>query len=211
MGRRSDKNAHLLVEGKNDQHVIWALCEQYHIPETFDVIVPGAGGLEAVLADLPARIDESDLRALGIVLDADENIQAPCNRLYIRFQEIGYDMPTQPVAEGFITLPPDRPPIGVWLMPDNQLPGMLEDFVSALIPPKDRLKPIADKTLQAIEKKGLNRYKLSHRPKALIHTWLAWQENPGMPLGQAITAQGLQHNQALAQCFVAWLQRLFSQ
>ena len=31
----------LLVEGNDDQHVIWALCEKYKIPETFDVIACG--------------------------------------------------------------------------------------------------------------------------------------------------------------------------
>lgn len=25
----------LLVEGNDDQHVIWALCEKFNIPETF--------------------------------------------------------------------------------------------------------------------------------------------------------------------------------
>jgi hypothetical protein len=34
------KPQQLLVEGKNDQHVIWALCEQYQLPETFSVEVP---------------------------------------------------------------------------------------------------------------------------------------------------------------------------
>jgi hypothetical protein len=29
------KPRQLLVEGKNDRHVIWALCNQYQLPETF--------------------------------------------------------------------------------------------------------------------------------------------------------------------------------
>ena len=32
------KPQQLLVEGKNDRHVIWALCEQYQLPETFSVL-----------------------------------------------------------------------------------------------------------------------------------------------------------------------------
>lgn len=28
----------LLVEGNDDQHVVWALCEKYQITENFDVI-----------------------------------------------------------------------------------------------------------------------------------------------------------------------------
>lgn len=209
MSRRSDKNAHLLVEGKNDQHVIWALCQQYQLPQTFDVLIPGEGGVEALLADIPARLDESGLQALGIVLDADEDVHAQWQRVRSRLQEAGYHVPTQAVQEGFITSAPDRPRIGVWVMPDNQLPGMLEDFVGYLIPQKDRLKPIAEKTLQSIGKKKLILYRLTYHSKALIHTWLAWQETPGMPMGQAITARVLQHNHAVANRFVNWLQRLF--
>lgn len=209
MSRRSEKNAHLLVEGKNDQHVIWALCEMHQISETFDVIVPGEGGLEAVLADIPARIDESGLQSLGVIVDADEVIETRWSRIRNRLREIGYNVPIQPVQDGFIATLPDRPRVGVWVMPDNQLPGMLEDFVGYLIPQKDRLKPVAEKTLQSIQKKRLNLYKSTYRSKALIHTWLAWQVTPGMPMGQAITAQVLQHNQPLARHFVDWLKNLF--
>jgi len=31
----------------------------------------------------------------------------------------------------------------------------------------------------------------NHKSKAVIHTYLAWQNEPGMPLGQAITARAL--------------------
>ncbi len=27
----------LLVEGKTDQHIVWALCEHYHVAENFNV------------------------------------------------------------------------------------------------------------------------------------------------------------------------------
>jgi hypothetical protein len=209
MSRRSDKNAHLLVEGKNDQHVVWALCEAYQLPETFDVLVPGDGGVEAVLQDIPARIDEPGLQTLGIMLDADEDVQARWAGIHGRLAEVGYILPPQPVEAGCITDLPDRPKVGIWVMPNNHLPGMLEDFVGFLIPQDDRLKPLAEKTLQSIEKKKLNLYRPTYRSKALLHTWLAWQETPGMPMGQAITAQVLLHNQPLANRFVDWLRNLF--
>ncbi|MFP4103658.1 DUF3226 domain-containing protein [Coleofasciculus sp.] len=60
-----------------------------------------------------------------------------------------------------------------------------------------------------IEQLGLNRYTLIHYPKALIHTWLAWQETPAMPMEQAITAQVLSYNAEIANKVVEWLKRLF--
>ena len=39
---------------------------------------------------------------------------------------------------------------GVWLMPDNRLPGMLEDFVRFMVRPDDRLWPRVEDVLQSI-------------------------------------------------------------
>jgi len=113
------------------------------------------------------------------------------------------------LADGLVLKHPTqaRPRIGVWLMPNNHLPGTLEDFVNLLIPAHDDLRPKADSVLDDIEREGLQRYK--QRSKAFIHTWLAWQEEPGCPMGQAITAKVLKPDSSTATLFIAWLQRLF--
>ncbi|MBC6479602.1 MAG: hypothetical protein GDA56_19325 [Hormoscilla sp. GM7CHS1pb] len=211
------KPQQLLVEGKDDRHVIWALCEQYQVPETFSVEVPRAEagqGIEVLLADLPFKLREDNLRTLGIVVDADEDVSSRWDAVRNRLRYSGYEnFPASPPAEGWVYSPPDSnlPKVGVWLMPNNQLPGMLEDFVAHLIGPDDKLLPFATSILQQIEEAGINQYSLVRRPKALIHTWLAWQSTPGMPMGQAITAQVLSYDRAIASDFVAWLKRLFEQ
>ncbi len=68
------KPQQLLVEGKNDRHVIWALCKQHQIPETFSVEVPlveDGQGINAVLAEIPVRLKQENLLTLGIVIDAE--------------------------------------------------------------------------------------------------------------------------------------------
>jgi len=204
-------NAYLLVEGKNDQHVIWALCQQHQLPETFSVEIPRSReGIEGLLDVLPVRLSARGLKALGVVVDADQDLLARWQALKDRLTARGHvDIPATPPASGWVSSQPELPRVGVWLMPDNQLPGMLEDFVRYLIPPDDALRPKAEAVLLEIEQAGLNRYKPVHRPKALIHSWLAWQENPGMPMGQAITAQVLHHNSPTANSFISWLKRLF--
>ena len=72
---------------------------------------------------------------------------------------------------------------GVWIMPDNRQNGMLEDFISFLIPHDDRLLPVVDSIIEKIEADKINKYKMIHHSKACVHTWLAWQEDPGTPLG----------------------------
>ncbi len=204
--------AQLLVEGKDDQHVIWALCKQHKVSQTFSVELPNEdnGGIDALLKSIPVRLKISKLRALGIVLDADQNLKSRWDAVYARLRREGYSkLPSVPDSNGSIIEADQKPRIGIWLMPNNQLPGMLEDFVSSLIPEDDLLAPKAEAILQEIESEALNGYSLLHHQKAFIHTWLAWQENPGQPMGQAITAQVLSHNQPLAQAFVKWLNVLF--
>lgn len=94
-------------------------------------------------------------------------------------------------------------------MPNNRVPGILEDFVAGLIPADDALLLKAEHVVVEIERKGLQRYKLTYHAKALIHTWLAWQEIPGRPMGQSITAHSLLHDTAIAMSFIKWLNRLF--
>lgn len=55
------------------------------------------------------------------------------------------------------------------------------------------------------------RFEPLKRPKVLMHTWLAWQEEPGKPYGQAITARYLDATLPTGAAFAAWLQRVFFQ
>lgn len=45
--------------------------------------------------------------------------------------------------------------------------------------------------------------------KSALHTWLAWQEEPGLPFGTALRAQVFRHDSEDALRFVAWFNRLF--
>lgn len=210
------KPQQLLVEGKNDCHVIWALCKQYKLPETFSVEVPletEGQGVEPLLASLADKLKDENLHTLGIVVDADEDVDARWQAIRNRLQKIGYNnIPETPVREGWVGEQSELlPKVGVWLMPNNQVPGILEDFVAHLIPEGDMLRDKAEAILTEIEGEKLNRYPLVRRPKALIHTWLGWQKSPGMPMGQAITAQVLLHNSSIAGTFVDWLRCLFDE
>lgn len=208
----------LLVEGDNDRHVIWALCSQYQLPQNFSVEILAKNdgeGIDALLSGLPVKLKEENLRTLGIVVDADVDPGLANRWKAIQHKLIhsGYtNIPELPPPNGWVyqSLDPYLPRVGVWLMPDNQIPGMLEDFVVRLIPSGDVLLTKADSVLQEVQQISYpNRYTEAHRPKALIHTWLAWQKKPGMPMGQAITAKALKYDSEIALTFTAWLRNLF--
>jgi hypothetical protein len=50
----------------------------------------------------------------------------------------------------------------------------------------------------------------SHFTKSLIHTWLAWQDEPGTPFGLAITKRYFDSDGPHVQALLDWLTRLFS-
>lgn len=216
MPRKTEHNAHLLIEGPDDFHVISALCQHWQVSETFDILTPElaerpASGVDQLLENFRLYLKASNKRAIGMVLDANAKFSSRWRQVSDIGKQNGYDVPANPNSQGTI-LPapqPHQPRIDVWIMPDNQASGELEDFVSYLIPTNDRLRPYARSVLAKIEAADLHRYR-HKRSKALIHTWLAWQENPGQPMGRAITAKALSANSPLAATFVAWLNRLFN-
>lgn len=95
---------------------------------------------------------------------------------------------------------------GVWVMPDNAQGGMLEDFLLALIPEADVLLAHARQTISTLPEQ---RFVPAHRTEAEVHTWLAWQAEPGTPPGLALTRRYLDADHALAQRFHDWLVALF--
>lgn len=201
----------LLVEGNDDKHVLWQLLEHHRVPERFEV--RESGGLEnefkKIIEILDVVIDESDLEKLGIIVDANADPASRWQSLKDRLNNLGYNLPNDPDPEGTIIEQEGRPRIGIWLMPDNKAAGMLEDFVISLGAAADPLWSVAENCLNEIPDEH-RRFKPSYRVKAHIHTWLAWQEEPGKPMGLAIKIlHCLDANAPHARQLIDWIRRLF--
>jgi Protein of unknown function (DUF3226) len=202
----ADKNI-LFVEGKDDLYVLRHLILYHGIPESF--AIKETEGVERLLESLPIRLKASERERIGVLLDANADLAGRWESLRNISVKSGYtNVPTLPESSGTIIKQLDKPMIGFWLMPNNTLPGMLENFVQLLVPSDDALWALADDCLQRIPKQE-QRFLDSHRIKAQIHTWLAWQENPGTPMGLAITKRYLKGDAPLAQQLIKWIRRLF--
>ena len=59
MFMREKFNQKLLVEGNDDQHVIWALCLKFSIRESFDVI--DCNDIDQIIEQLPVRFKQSEI------------------------------------------------------------------------------------------------------------------------------------------------------
>ncbi len=60
----------LLVEGKDDKHVVYALRSFHEIPPVFDV--EALENDEQLLDAIPGKLKEPNVTRLAVVLDADE-------------------------------------------------------------------------------------------------------------------------------------------
>jgi hypothetical protein len=212
-GFKQDTDKVLLVEGTNDAHVVAALCNAHTVPETFGIYECGSD--QGVLKRLNALIIRPNPpQVIGVMLDADLSLEGRWTSIRSKLKHYNYAFPNVPdvggtvvdgtVIEGDSALSK----LGFWLMPDNRSPGMLEDFCAELAEP-DSLAFAQQCVQQASERKVVT-FKDVHQSKAVIHTYLAWQDEPGSPLGQSITRQALRPHTAIAESFTGWLTALFA-
>ena len=202
-------NQQLLVEGNDDLHVLWALCEKFKIRQSFDII--DCKGISNIYEQIPTRFKQSEIKTIGIIIDADTNLSTRWDSLKDILNKQGYNPPMELPSNGFIAQNSDNITVGVWIMPNNNLNGMLEDFIAFLVPNDDKLLPIVRTNLDNIEKEALNKYLLIHKSKATIHSWLALQEDPGTPMGLSITKKYLSTNEENCLILINWLNNLFNQ
>ena len=93
-------------------------------------------------------------------------------------------------------------------MPDNQTRGILEDFLRFLVPPGSALFTHVQSSVAGIPA-AEKRFTELAEPKAIIHTWLAWQEEIRTPLGLALAKSYLKASSSKAQQFMSWIAQLF--
>jgi len=203
------KRRTLLVEGVDDLHVMRAILNAHGLEGAAEVIKHD--GRTDLLDAVPVRLKESNVEVVGVVFDADESIDASWQAIRNRLIDAGFDMPAEPVRDGTIVHPPAGqllPRVGIWLMPNNEQHGVLEHFLQFLIGPDDALHELARTTVRSVVDTD-RRFPPQYEIKALMHTWLAWQEYPGRPLGTSITAKYLDANLPEAVRFAGWLRALY--
>ena len=68
-------NRVLLVEGQNDKHVVWQLCNRCGVPLALNDILD-RGGLDPLLRTVGAEIQAEGRQAVGILVDANRDLMA---------------------------------------------------------------------------------------------------------------------------------------
>ena len=191
----------LLVEGASDEHVVRHLCRRHQNMPAFAII--DKKGFPNLKAAIGPEIKVSGRTALGILVDANDHPTDRWTAILHQVEQAVGPVPTQMVPTG--TILGVRPRVGMWLMPNNQTAGELENFIEQLIPAGDPVWPRAQNYIDSIPATD-RRFKKILRAK--IHAWLAAREQPRQ-MGAAIGIGDLDAAALLAKQFTDWLRRLF--
>ena len=193
----------LLVEGQDDKHVVLHLWERHQATLPFSI--ENKGGIDPLLESIAPEIKAPGRRAVGILVDANDDIEARWEAIQNRLQRAGIESPPSPSPDG--TIIQVNPRIGVWLMPDNSSVGELEDFVVQMIPEGDQVWPLSRRYIEEIPQEE-RKFSDGKILRAQLYAWLAAREDPRR-MGLAIRARDLKVDGALSQRFIAWLNNLF--
>ena len=198
----------LLVEGQDDKHVVRHLCMRNESMPAF--CISDKDGIDRLLDSVSPEIKVSGRKSVGILVDANDEPENRWKAVRSRLQQLDLHLPEDPEPNGTIlsAVPPAVPRIGIWMWPDNQCPGELEDFVKSMIPSKDPVWPRSEKYIDCIPEPD-RKFLPGKEMKAKIYAWLATTTTPGR-MGTAIKAKMLDADGLLALKFTDWLRRLFT-
>lgn len=214
---KSESERLLLVEGIEDCHAVFHLIWLIHQADPVFGIHE-CGSDDKVLDSLAARLVSTNPRqkVLGLILDADVEGSGSDHVIQSRFAQLRtrvgsyYSLPPAFPEMGLIVdSNADRlPRLGVWLMPNNKAYGMFEDLLLSCL--SDQVARYTTGVVKQSKVDGIARYRDTHLSKAVIRTYMAWQDPPDVKgLGLAIKRGVFENIEAQCKQFVDWLDRLF--
>jgi len=205
----------LLVEGKQDARVIPELIEANGVnwgnKKNPIVYIRDYNGYQNLVDPdkISTELQASGLTVLGIMIDADDNTMERWQTIRSACLPSIPDIPETLPEEGLIHFASNGIRFGIWIMPDNKMHGMLETFLTYMIPAGNEvLWQLAQQVVQEAKSRGAM-FADAHFDKSNIYTWLAWQDPPGRQLHQAIMERLLNPIHPKAQKFVTWFKNLY--
>jgi hypothetical protein len=200
----------LLVEGSSDEDVVGELLKALKIEQKFSIF--NAKTDNQVIKALESKIKQSESdegpKVIGVILDADDPSETHrVEQIQNKISGFGYHLSSFESTGTLLTGKPDYPRLGFWIMPDNENPGALEDFLKTLAEQKGL--GVAEQCVAKAKEESVARFKKQHHSKAVVHTYIAWQDKPGRRFGLGFENGAFDPHAPLAKAFVSWLTNLF--
>ena len=199
-----------ILEGRTDKITVCSVLEKLNILNVErDVKFEECNGIENLLRDFPVFIKESDMKSIGIIVDANSSLESRWQSIRNKLirSDLEIELPETPCHHGTIQEFGNQI-IGIWVMPDNQRCGVLEDFVAELISEDDIWELACDfvekaKDIEKAKDKGIQ----ISESKSRIYAWLAIVV-PEMRMGTAFKANKLKLDTTNYKNFENWIKNL---
>lgn len=188
----TNKQKILLVEGEADKGFFKKVCKKLSLDATVKVALPKdlagnafntKGGVLSQLELLQNQLEDGHITNIAAIVDADfiehgSGTEKTLKKASDLLAPFGFTKRNSPLVSGFYFDHDDGlPSIGLWIMPDNQKEGMLEDWLKSCI--KSDEEKLYIQAQEAVQKINNPKFKKHLQVKAEISTWLAWQSSPG--------------------------------
>lgn len=196
----------LVVEGYDDQHVVKHLVEMNN-PE-LEFGIKCVEGYPNLLDSIYGEVQVSGRKRIGFLLDADDNLDGHWEDVKKKLVHAGVSPPDNLGKSGCIF--GTDPIVGVWIMPNNDSKGELENFYIKMIPSEDSIWPLAAQFIDEIPT-GAQKFDITNlekAEKAKLFAWLATRKKPGR-MGPPISKGEVDVTSDLSVKFLKWLDKLF--
>lgn len=211
----------LLVEGEADRAFFEQICKILVLNTSVKVAPPkGLSGThntkEGVFNYLPTLLDQladGTTTCLAVVVDADSEANGggyalAVSRVNKIVESYGFVLSTDTTRGVIFQHNDGLADFGLWVMPNNADEGMLEDWIKQSIHPDEQgLFAHAEAVVAALPQPP--KFKLIHRSKAEVYTWLAWQKQPGHGTYRAVEDGLIDTSGVYCHNLTAWLAHVY--
>jgi hypothetical protein len=212
----------LLVEGETDKSFFEEICKKLSLNTIVRVAPPRdlggthntKGGVLNHLKILLPQLEDGQLTNIAVVVDADyiehgSGGQKTVEQVSKVLESFGFTLKNSTSnSEGLLFKHSDGlRDFGLWVMPNNNREGMLEDWIIESI--KNDEKALFQQATTAVQQLSSPKFKPHLQAKAEVATWLAWQKTPGHGLYSVMKEGLLDENSVPYTQLGNWLKSIF--
>lgn len=211
----------LLVEGFADRDFFEQVCRSLKLNPLITVatskdyqgIRNTKEDVFKLLPDLLTQIGIGKIERLAVVVDADKvehgsGYEKTLNKAKSITENQGFTLAENQTNGLIFKHNGELADLGLWIMPNNQDEGMLENFIKRCV--KNDELPLFNHAVQTVQSlPDPKRFEPHHEIKAEVATWLAWQKKPGHGLYHSVQVDLLDTNHVLFQEMAQWLKKIF--
>jgi hypothetical protein len=214
----------LLVEGEADKGFFLEICKKLNLTASVMVAPPkDLGGthntkngvINHLKNALLPQLADGSMTHIAAVVDADyvahgggyTNTLARLSEILAPF---GFTHETSQAATNGLSFKHNDglADFGLWIMPQNQHEGMLEDWIKSCVDENEH--DLFEFAANVVQQLGTPKFPTHKTSKAEVATWLAWQKEPGHGLYHLVTEGLLNRQRPLFGELEQWLETVFA-